>query len=141
MVFQYLKCGVINILSQAQGSCLVFLECKRPLELDGTRSTLQSVSPDKSSDVSAGSLVFHSRYIVYLQQGQNRAAKRKQRHRESEESSFMGVNSKNIKPNIIIGSLNVSYKINYIILGLFHYFDIVKHYIKRLLQMNDCRLQ
>lgn len=78
MVGRYIKCGVINILSQAQGSCLVFLECKRPLELelDGTRSTLQSVSLDKSSDVSAGSLVFHSRYIVYLQQGQNRAKRK-----------------------------------------------------------------
>lgn len=66
MVCRYIKCGFINILSQAQGSCLVFLDCKRPLELelelDGTRSTLQSVSLDKSSDVSAGSLVFHSRY-------------------------------------------------------------------------------
>lgn len=66
----YLKCGAINILFQAQGSFLVFLECDRPLELEF--DPLSSL--DKGSDVSprAGSLVFHSRHILYLQQGQYR---------------------------------------------------------------------
>lgn len=47
MVCRYLKCGVINILCQAQSSCLVFLECKRPgrwswswMELDPLSSLL-----------------------------------------------------------------------------------------------------